>query len=1094
MASVRLQFPVLVRNVKVEDKPQYYIRPLFFSYPVATNRRFENAMHSFRKETRDYFKGFEITKDTMETLLWFNFQPNGQYAIKEMEFTVGSKYVKEQFGISCFFLKDTCFVLLPQFENFMFIAPKNKQGKVDVLYHAEEAIKNFFKAEKKEFGDFDEKSFAANKGDFITNVDLYVHVVDGKFTFEQPDNFWFFASMLGDSNFDGSVEIEKVGYDLNNLYPSELQQAFYRNDIVKKISDTLYQKDNTPIVLVGEEGVGKHSILHQAIREYIESNHGKDRYLLQKVWHLDPTRVISGMSIVGMWQKRFEAILAYVKDRRKDMKFKRQHTDILLVDNVVALLRIGKSSQNDMNLSSVLKPYLEQRKFQVIFLATPEEWKIVQEKDRRFGDLFQVLRIEQPSFMLAAQMVLKQRKLLELEHGGKISNFAIAQLFTIYRNYFKRKALPGGVMKLLRQLAIKYKFQFIDAEEVRTEFEQFSGLHQDIFDTGYTFEKEEVRKHIKAQLIGQPQAVDTLANVIHTIKAKLTNPNKPLGSFMFIGPTGVGKTQAAKILCNYLMGSEDYLLRFDMNEYIDYSAVDRLIGTYYKPEGDLTGKVRYRPFGIVLFDEIEKAHPKVHDLLLQVLDDGRLTDSLGRTVDFTNTIIIMTSNVGATDVSMQVGYRTSQSDDSAVYQKALERQFRPEFINRIDDIVVFKPLQLEHTLKIARLQINELLSRDGFIRRTTILNISPDALEWVARRGYDEKMGGRALKRQIEKDLTALSAEQLIKTHTDVPIIFEISFENNQLRPKVTPLEFADAYEEDWLPKLPNERQTRRFYKNLLRKIDSLNYQIRRLEEEEDFEEWIEQEEVNWLYYDFKNKIVELKEHHQMMMLDMAQSNINNPVIPFRLKRVGQVSIRNKMTVYRRKIKDDSFQREALRQLTDEYKYSALQFDRLGTQLMEDYIDLVFLKLYAKGVKTAQVDTLVIRFSSAISNMGKKEIKTLMTLYKDLLEGLHIEYDEERKKEFSLTFEGFGLYELLKSEAGYHLFYVPHSTPIPIKVEIIKNGVVSKTLPEVIRVYDGDTTITDIRTGFTNAGNISASEFKLLLYGALSEEVKAELV
>ena len=253
------------------------------------------------------------------------------------------------------------------------------------------------------------------------------------------------------------------------------------------------------------------------------------------------------------------------------------------------------------------------------------------------------------------------------------------------------------------------------------------------------------------------------------------------------------------------------MMRFDMNEYIDGGAVHRLIGDEHNPEGHLTGKVRYQPYGIVLFDEIEKAHPRVHDLLLQVLDDGRLTDSLGKTVDFTGTIIIMTSNVGARAASAQVGFDTGQRDDSSVYRKAVENRFRPEFINRIDRIVIFESLQLEHILSIARLQIKELLKRDGFVRRTTILNISSDALEWVARRGYDEKMGGRALKRQIEKDLTTLSAEQLITTHTDNPIIFDILFEDQKLVPKITPLAFCDALGEGWMPELPEISRGKRF-------------------------------------------------------------------------------------------------------------------------------------------------------------------------------------------------------------------------------------------------------------------------------------------
>jgi len=378
-------------------------------------------------------------------------------------------------------------------------------------------------------------------------------------------------------------------------------------------------------------------------------------------------------------------------------------------------------------------------------------------------------------------MVLAQRKLLEMEYACTISIQAIQRLFTIQRNYLKNKALPGSVMKLLRQIAVKYRFLDIDLPEIREEFKGFSGLEEAIFDPTYSFTQAEVKKTIAAQLVGQAEAVDTLADVVHTIKAKLTTPNKPLASFLFIGPTGVGKTQAAKVLSTYLMGDEKRLLRFDMNEYIDAGAIHRLIGDYDNPEGQLTGKVRYNPFGVLLLDEIEKAHPAVHDLLLQVLDDGRLTDSVGRTVYFNNLIIIMTSNVGAREVASQLGFGSSTTSDAAIFRKAVENKFRPEFVNRIDRIVIFKPLAYEHILNIARLQIKELLQRDGFVRRSTILNISQEALEWVAKRGFDERMGGRALKRQIERDLTSLSADQLVSTYNDQPILFDIDYDGKQL-------------------------------------------------------------------------------------------------------------------------------------------------------------------------------------------------------------------------------------------------------------------------------------------------------------------------
>ena len=497
-------------------------------------------------------------------------------------------------------------------------------------------------------------------------------------------------------------------------------------------------------------------------------------------------------------------------------------------------------------------------------------------------------------------------------------------------------------------------------------------------------------------MVGQPKAVDTLTDVIHIVKAKLNNPSKPLGSFLFIGPTGVGKTQAAKVLCNYLMGNEDRLIRFDMNEYIDELAMQRLIGDYYNPEGQLTGKVRYNPFGIVLFDEIEKAHPKIHDLLLQVLDDGRLTDSLGRTVDFSNTIIIMTSNIGAREASMNLGYNTKSRDDSAIYRKAVENHFRPEFINRIDRIVIFNPLELNHILNIARLQIHDLLKRDGFVRRTTILNISKDALEWVAQRGFNAKMGGRALKRQIEKDLTTLSAEQLISTKSDHPILFEILLKDDKLSPTITPLEFAKPLKKDLLPELPEETKGKVFYNKLIRRIGAIEGKVRFLEESQDSnsDEIIvigneKGANLNWQYYDFKEKIAAIKQKITNLSLGFRDRYFKEkPAIPLRLK-ANSLYPRNEgwgaSKAVRLNLQDRLFQQEAIKEINENYQYANSNFTSLESEFIDSYLNVTFLEFFSKGFLKGKTDKIILNFESLINGLGDTQIEYLFNLYKKSL-------------------------------------------------------------------------------------------------------------
>ncbi len=1103
MSTITINLPTLVRTIEIENKQQYYLRPLFFSNPIATDRRFDKAVTKFQKELRHYFRGFQLSQENASQLLWFLFNPVITHKHYRFAYRIGTQTINGEFGAVYFEIQDKLFVALPMFDNFMFIAEPDEKGKYNLDKMIYETIEKLFRKIKK---DNQEQNivierYLSRKSEFITTTTVSVAVEEGKFSFEQEQTEAFFSQMNSRLDFNGATELEKIGTNLNDLYPSELKRAFYREEFVNRIQEIIYQKENTPIVILGKEGVGKHSLIHEVIFRYQDAIKELDvRYeTLEQFWFINPNRIIAGMSIVGMWQKRFETILKHIENRRKnidgfayDLK-----TDKVLIDNSIALLRIGKSSQNDMTLSDVLKPYLEKRKIQVVLIATPEEWKIVQEKDRRFADLFQTIRVEEASTELAVKMVLQQRKQLELEYSCQIGIQAINQLFVIQRNYLKRKALPGSVMKILRQLAVKYKFGVVDAEEVRTEFQAFSGMQQNIFDENYIFEENEVRDKIASNLVGQNAAAECLADVIDIVKAKLNNPDKPLSSFMFIGPTGVGKTQAAKVLTEYLMGDANEMIRFDMNEYIDAGAVQRLIGDYYNPEGQLTGKVRYRPFGVLLLDEIEKAHPKVHDLLLQVLDDGRLTDSLGRTVDFSNMIIIMTSNIGARQASRRLGFKTNQREELGVYQKAVENHFRPEFINRIDKIVIFNPLELPHILNIARLQINELLHRDGFVRRTTLLNISQDALEWVAHRGFNQQMGGRALKRQIEKDLTALSAEQLIGTYTDKPIIFEIGYDDNQLIPSILPLDFVSQLDDDWLPKIPIENEGKRFYGRLLHFVENISEDI--LDFEEGSESIIDTNlDLDWQSYAFKDKVAEVKTLLRTTMLGFSDKHyIEPPVIPFRLKRVG-VNFRGNyknFNVHERQVMQDKFfQKDAFEELREGYQYGLEAFDRSQSQFLEHYLDVAFLELAAKGFLNQQYDKITIAFESKINNQGKEMIYFLFEQYQNLLKGLDFIFEIDKQK-LTITSEGHSLYQLFKGEHGIHLFHIPYQNPVPIFVKIITENTDNQSFRhlKVIRLYDKLNTLTDLRTGFTNAVKMNVGEFRLLLFAGLDVDLRKDL-
>ncbi|MEO1261583.1 MAG: AAA family ATPase [Bacteroidota bacterium] len=1080
MPNATLNITVLVRPVEQEGKSEYYIRPLFLEHPVTINRRYAKAASLFKEEVKRRFNGYVLSRSSMDNLFWYKFSPEVKLEDFHFEFSIGTNFLRGRFHVATFFHQDHFFGLLPNFGNFLFMVPKNEDGHYELKETTLKIVQKLTKQYKKNLGDqFHTEGIYSNKKEFITVIQMEVPVKESKFEFERTGEQNLFAMVQQDVYFDGGEEVEKVSNELTNKYPDSLTRAFYQEGLVDQLSTVLFKNDNVPITLVGREGTGRHTVLDEVVFQYMESRKDlEDQWKRHYVWHINPNRIIAGMSIVGHWEKRFEAILEYVIRPGARENF----PDIIIIDNPVALLRIGKSASGSLALSNVLKPYLEKRQLQLVLIATQEEWKIIQESDRGFSDLFQVIRMQEPVVSTAIKIVLENRRRLEVEHECNITVPAISQLFTIQRNFLKNKALPGSVMKLMTQLATKYARKKIDAPEVREEFKAFSGLQERIFDEQIKLEQNEIRDMLARELVGQPKAVEVLADAIHLIKAKLTNRTKPLASFLFIGPTGVGKTHAAKLLSKSLLGNERQLIRFDMNEYIDAGAVHRLIGDINNPEGQLTGKVRYQPFGVVLLDEIEKAHSKIHDLLLQMLDDARLTDSLGRTVDFSNTVIIMTSNLGAREAANQLGFDTGKRDDGAVYRKAVENFFRPEMVNRIEQIVVFNPLDFAQIQRIAQLQIKELLKRDGFVRRTTIVNVSPEALKWVAKRGFDIRMGGRALKRQIEKDLTLLSAKQLIKTTSEMPVILDIVFENDQLTPLINPLEFCEPISGSWLPELPEEDNIGLFFFQLLKRVKKVEDRTSQ-SRQSDFDTVVDQSQ--WQHFSFKERVVQLKEDINLKQLESRQrKRTMSPVIPFRLKRIFHDWESSKAR--KEALRDKFFQIEALHELREEYRHGSPLFSSAQTDYLISHVDVVFLEIMLRGFTFGHTEKVTLYFKSGVTHSGDEEIKFLKEKYLALFENMDLSIQTKRDDHF-ITVEGYNLRNLLHNEIGIHLFYVAHNLPIPIMVSMKTESVdTEKKSMKVIRVYDGNDTVTDLRTGYSNAMNMTADELKLLLFGGLN--------
>ena len=623
--------------------------------------------------------------------------------------------------------------------------------------------------------------------------------------------------------------IDSFGMDMTRAAEeNRLDPIVGREREIERLAQILSRRKKNNPVLIGEPGVGKSAIVEGLALRIVQKK--VSRVLFDKrVVNLDMASIVAGTKYRGQFEERIKAILNELSNNPNI---------ILFIDEVHTIVGAGGAS-GSMDAANMLKPALARGEIQCIGATTLDEYRKNIEKDgaleRRFQKIMvdpttaeetlQILRNIKPKYedhhnvtytpeALEACVKLTERYISDrnfpdkaidaLDESGSrvhISNVVVPKSIEELEaniedtKQFKLQAVKSQNFELAasfrdkeRQLilqldAAKSKWEkelhenreVVDEEKVAEVVAMMSGVPVQRIAKAENQKLLEMKEQLKAKVIGQDEAVDKIVKAIQRNRIGLKDPNKPIGTFMFLGPTGVGKTHLAKMLAEYLFDSTDSLIRIDMSEYMEKFTVSRLIGAPpgyigYEEGGQLTEKVRRKPYSVVLLDEIEKAHPDVFNLLLQVLDEGRLTDSLGRRIDFKNTLLIMTSNIGTRqlkDFGKGIGFSTSGSatDDKefsrGVIRKALDRAFAPEFLNRVDDIVMFDQLDKDSIYKIIDLELR------GFYKRVEDLgyklNITEKAKELIASKGYDVQFGARPLKRAIQKYLEDELAEMIIK-------------------------------------------------------------------------------------------------------------------------------------------------------------------------------------------------------------------------------------------------------------------------------------------------------------------------------------------
>jgi ATP-dependent Clp protease ATP-binding subunit ClpC len=621
--------------------------------------------------------------------------------------------------------------------------------------------------------------------------------------------------------------LERFSVDLTRLArEGQLDPVIGRADEIQRVMQVLVRRTKNNPVLIGEPGVGKTAIV-EGLAQAIANNEVPDLLKGKRVLALDLPAMVAGSKFRGEFEERLKTVMEEVKRARKEI--------ILFIDELHTVVGAG-AAEGALDAANILKPALARGDLQCVGATTLNEYRKI-EKDQALERRFAPVYVDQPSIEDSIAILRGLKSRYEEHHNLAITDEAVQAAVRLSSRYIQDRFLPDKAIDLMDEAASKVRLAVFNLppdlreqqnhldelikgmeeasdqrdyetaarlkqehEVLLEEFEEkrhewFSTHNidesvdeEDVADvvakwTGIPVKRMvqeemtrllEMETELKKRVVGQEEAIESVSDAIRRARSGLRDPRRPIGSFIFVGPTGVGKTELAKALAEYMFGSEDAIVRVDMSEYGERHTVARMIGSPpgyvgYDEGGQLTESVRRRPYQVVLFDEIEKAHPEVFNALLQVLDDGRMTDGHGRTVDFSNTLIIMTSNVGTEFLPKNAGFGflpkgysdTDQREVQKRVEDAMRNIFRPEFLNRIDDTIIFRHLTMEELTQIVDIQVGDLASRLALAG--VGLRLEQPVKEHLAEAGYDRNFGARPLRRAIQRELETPLSKRLLK-------------------------------------------------------------------------------------------------------------------------------------------------------------------------------------------------------------------------------------------------------------------------------------------------------------------------------------------
>jgi ATP-dependent Clp protease ATP-binding subunit ClpA len=554
-----------------------------------------------------------------------------------------------------------------------------------------------------------------------------------------------------------------------NLRHAWYPRVFRMEAVIAQLEDRLLGKRPRSVLLVGPAGVGKTAAVHELVRHCKKKGHETP------FWSTSGARLVAGMTGFGMWQEQCQALC------REAAKTKA----VVHLGNLFELMEVGQHVGNTQGVGDFLRPAIARGELLAIAECTAEQLTKIERETPNMLEAFARIEVKEPS-VEEGRMILRLAA-RQLVHGERdpLDHEALAALDRLHRRYATYSAYPGRPLRFLHNLLHDSPQKTLRRADVTRAFSVETGLPLVLLEDDLQLDLAATRQWFAQRVIGQERAREVIVDLLATVKAGLARPQRPIASLLFIGPTGVGKTEMAKTLAEFLYRDRQRMTRIDMSEYADAAAVDRLISGGQGGEGLLTSKVRQQPFGVVLLDEFEKAHPRFFDMLLQVLGEGRLTDSAGRLADFRNAVIIMTSNLG----SESFGRPTLGFDRPPVSARAeehfvreVQKFVRPELFNRIDRIVPFLPLD-EATLRdIARRELDLLRQREGMRYRDVRVEFDDSVPAAMVGLGYDPRYGARPIKRAIDRHLLAPLATALNSYAVQTPLMAEVRVKDDEVQ------------------------------------------------------------------------------------------------------------------------------------------------------------------------------------------------------------------------------------------------------------------------------------------------------------------------